>query len=57
MFRRAKHLPNHSGKRVHGTGVSMMATLRPGVRNNPPEIALRKANKSDAFWTSKCCVE
>jgi hypothetical protein len=33
------------------------ATSRPGVRKNPAEIGLRKANKSDAFWASICCTE
>jgi hypothetical protein len=27
------------------------------VWKNPPEIAFRKVNKSDAFWTAKCRVK
>jgi hypothetical protein len=48
--------PRGAGKRGHCSGGAVRggeATLRPGVRNNPPEIGLRKANKSDAFWTSR----
>jgi hypothetical protein len=48
--------PLGGGKRGHCSGGAVRggeATLRPGVRNNPPEIGLRKVNKSDAFWTSR----
>ena len=41
----------HGGKRRHCSGGAVRggeATLRPGVRNNPPGIGLRKANKSDS---------